>query len=146
MVFDLATGETHATVPVPADLRVDSVALSAAPPARLALGVRSGGQVGVASWDVRGGNELGRASWPAPNLPGVPDCGTGRAFRLGFAAGGALAAVLHEADDEAGPPRCSLHVHDGRSGAGIAVIDLDRDPVSDWAFSADGRGAGRHAR
>jgi WD40 repeat protein len=106
---------------------------------RLVLGVRSGGQVGVASWDVRGGNELGRASWPAPDLPGVPECGTGRALRLGFAAGGALAAVLHEEDDEAGPHRCSLHVHDGRTGAAIAVIDLERDPVFDWAFSPDGQ-------
>jgi WD40 repeat protein len=106
---------------------------------RLALGVRSATQIGVASWDVGGGNELGRASWPAPALPGVPDCGTGRALRLGFGAGGALAAVLHEEDDEAGPPRCSLHAHDGRTGAGFAVIDLERDPVSDWAFSPDGR-------
>jgi WD40 repeat protein len=106
---------------------------------RLALGVRSGGQVGVASWDVRGGNELGRASWPAPDLPGVPDCGTDHALRLGFGAGGALAAVLHEEDDETGPHRCSLHVHDGRTGAAIAVIDLEREPVSDWTFSPDGR-------
>jgi WD40 repeat protein len=106
---------------------------------RLALGVRSGGRVGVASWDVRGGNELGRASWAAPDLPGVPDCGTSRALRLGFGAGGALAAVLHEEDDEAGPHRCSLHAHDGWTGAGFAVIDLERDPVFDWAFSPDGR-------
>jgi WD40 repeat protein len=106
---------------------------------RLALGVRSGDQVGVASWDVRGGHELGRASWPAPALPGVPDCGTGRALRLGFGAGGALAAVLHEEDDAAGPQRCSLHAHDGWTGTGFAVIDLERDPVSDWAFSPDGR-------
>jgi WD40 repeat protein len=106
---------------------------------RLALGVRSRGQVGVASWDVHGGTELGRVSWPAPDLPGVPDCGTGRALRLGFGAGGALAAVLHKEDDEAGPPRCSLHTHDGRTGAGFTVIDLERDPVSDWAFSPDGQ-------
>ncbi len=106
---------------------------------RLALGVRSRGQVGVVSWEVHGGNELGRVSWPAPALPGVPDCGTGRALRLGFGAGGALAAVLHEEDDETGPHRGSLHVHDGRTGAGIAVIDLEREPVSDWAFSPDGR-------
>jgi hypothetical protein len=106
---------------------------------RLALGVRSGGQVGVASWDVRGGNALGRATWPAPDLPGVPDCGTGRALRLGFGAAGALAAVLHEEDDEAGPHRGSLHAHDGRTGAGFAVIDLERDPVADWAFAPDGR-------
>jgi WD40 repeat protein len=105
---------------------------------RLALGVRSRGQVGVASWDVRGGNELGRVSWPAPDLPGVPDCGTGLALRLGFGAGGTLAAVLHEEDDEAGPHRCSLHAHDGRTGAGFTVVDLERDPVSDWAFSPDG--------
>jgi WD40 repeat protein len=105
----------------------------------LALGVRCGGQVGVASWDVRGGNELGRASWPAPDLPGVPDCGTDHALRLGFGAGAALAAVLHEEDDESGPDRCSLHAHEGRTGAEIAVIDLERDPVFDWAFSPDGQ-------
>jgi WD40 repeat protein len=106
---------------------------------RLALGVLWRGQVGVASWDVQGGNELGRVSWPAPDLPGVPDCGTGRALRLGFGAGGALAAVLHEEDDKAGPPRCSLHVHDGRTGAGFTVIDLERDPVFGWAFAPDGQ-------
>jgi WD40 repeat protein len=106
---------------------------------RLALGVRSGRQVGVASWDVHGGNERGRAQWPTPDLPGVPDCGTGRALRLGFGAGGALAAVLQMQADETGPPRCSLHVHDGRTGAEIAVIDLEREPVSDWAFSPEGQ-------
>ena len=106
---------------------------------RLALGVRSGGQVGVTSWDVRSGNELGRVSWPARDLPGVPDCGTDRALRLGFGAGGALAAVLQEEDDETGPHRGSLHVHDGRTGAAIAVIDLECEPVSDWAFSPDGQ-------
>jgi WD40 repeat protein len=106
---------------------------------RLALGVRSEGQVGLASWDVRGGRELSRASWPAPDLPGVPDCGTSRALRLGFGADAPLAAVLHEEEDEAGPGRCSLHVHDGRTGAAIAVIDLEADPVFDWAISPDGQ-------
>jgi hypothetical protein len=72
-------------------------------------------------------------------LPGVPDCGTGRTLRLGFAADGALAAVLHEVDDEAGPHLGSLHVHDGRTGAAIAVIDLEREPVSDWAFAPNGQ-------
>jgi WD40 repeat protein len=106
---------------------------------RLALGVRSRRRVGIASWDVRGGNESRRASWPAPTPPGVPDCGTGRALRLGFAADGALAAVLHEVDDESGPHLGSLHVHDGRTGAAIAVIDLEREPASDWAFAPDGQ-------
>jgi hypothetical protein len=82
---------------------------------------------------------LGRVSWPAPALPGVPDCGTGHALRLGFGAGGALAAVLHEEDDEAGPHLGSLHVHDGWTGTAIAVIDLEREPVFDWAFSPDGQ-------
>ena len=33
----------------------------------------------------------------------------------------------------------SLHVHDGQTGAAIAVIDLGREPVSDWAFAPDGQ-------
>jgi WD40 repeat protein len=106
---------------------------------RLALGVRSGGRVGVVTWEVQGGETLAQTSWAAPDLPGVPDCGTRWALRLGFAADGARAAVLHKEEGETDCPPCSLTVHDGRTGAQLATIDHGQDPLNDWQFSPDGR-------
>jgi WD40 repeat protein len=61
-VFDRATGKRHATVPVPAELRVDSVALSAGPPALLAV-VAANGLIELR--DV----ETGREVTPLERLP-----------------------------------------------------------------------------